>query len=483
MAKLYGLIPAAGKGTRAYPYTSRTPKGMLRINGVPNIERNVAVLRDDLGITDICIVTGYHGGVIRDHFGDGSAFGVSIRYVHNDRIERGLAWTILLAREHIDDYFCTLLSDECYVGSNHRELLFFPYREALATCGIYTVRDREVIKANYAVEEEGGRITGLVEKPQEPPNNRLGSGTFVFSPQIFDRLEKAFADSGGGAVDLVSLLGRLVDEGEDVRSFTLTGRYTNINTRDSYQLAKYYVRDGIVDEAFKHLLVYSEGDEPDIAFTVREYMREPALDRVSVIVPHENSVADAVAATGAGIITCPPGVTLYGEKILHGLDSAEGDVLILTEADYSFHRRDISKLLGYIREADMVIGTRTTRQLIEQGSNMRGVVRLSHIILAKVMELLWWDFESRFTDVGCTFRAIWRSAFETIRENVSSRGPEFSAEMMIELLYARERVIEIPVSYYARSFSMFRKYQNAKTFFAMIRIIVGKRLGFGRSRR
>ena len=54
---------------------------------------------------------------------------------------------------------------------------------------------------------------------------------------------------------------------------------------------------------------------------------------------------------------------------------------------------------------------------------------------------------------------------------------------MIELLYARERVIEIPVSYYARSFSMFRKYQNARTFFAMIRTIVGKRLGLGRSRR
>jgi dTDP-glucose pyrophosphorylase len=477
MGRLYGLIPAAGKGTRAYPYTSRTPKGMLRINGVPNIERNIAVLRDDLGISDICIVTGYHGDVIREYFGDGNAFGVSIRYVHNEHIDRGLAWTILLARQHIDDYFCSLLSDECYVGSNHRELLFHPFRDALATCGVYNVRDREIIKANYSVEERNGRVTRLVEKPKAPPNNRLGSGTFVFSPRIFDLLEGAFAESGGGAVDLVSFRGSLVEAGEDVRSFTLTGRYTNINTRDSYQLAKYYVRDSIMDDAFKHLLIYSEGDEPDIAFTVREYLAEPSLDRVSVIVPRENSVAEEVAATGAGVITCPPEVTLYGEKILYGLDHAEGDLLILTEADYSFHVRDISKLLGYIREADMVIGTRTTRQLIEQGSNMRGIVRLSHIILAKTMEVLWWGFESRFTDVGCTFRAVWRSAFETIRPRVSSRGPAFSAEMMIELIYARERVIEIPVSYYARSFSMFRKYQNFRTFLSMLRVIIGKRFG------
>ncbi|MCI5139284.1 MAG: nucleotidyl transferase, partial [Candidatus Electrothrix sp. AR1] len=37
MKKLYGLIPAAGKGTRARPFTSALPKSMLDINGVPNL--------------------------------------------------------------------------------------------------------------------------------------------------------------------------------------------------------------------------------------------------------------------------------------------------------------------------------------------------------------------------------------------------------------------------------------------------------------
>lgn len=482
MSKLYGLIPAAGKGTRAYPYTHKTPKGMLRINGVPNIQRSIEILRDSLKIKDICIVTGYYGEEIRRFFGDGASFGVSIKYVHNDHIDRGLAWTVFLSREHIDDYFCVMLSDECYVDSNHGELLSFPYRDALATCGIYTVLDKELIKKNYSVETDGSRITRLIEKPRHPSSNLLGSGTFIFSPEIYSHLDEAFSSTGGEEVDLVSLLGSLCESGETLKHFPLTGRYTNINDRDSYHLAKYYVRDTILDRASKHLLIYSEGDEPDIAYTIAEYKRDTAIDRLSVILPEKNTIEKAVREAGADIILCPPGVVHYGEKIKHALEEAPGDILILTEAEYSFPRRDLPKLFSYLREADMVIGTRTTRQLCDQGSNMRGVVRIANIVLAKLLEFFWWDFEGRFTDVGCTFRAFWRSSYDTIRENIVTPGPEFSAEMMIELLQARERVIEIPVSYYSRSHSMFLKYQNFSTFLRILNLIVERRVKWvGRS--
>ena len=152
------------------------------------------------------------------------------------------------------------------------------------------------------------------------------------------------------------------------------------------------------------------------------------------------------------------------------------DIIVLTEADYSFSSRDVQKLFSYLRDADMVVGTRTTRQLIEQGSTMRGLVRLAHAGLGKLMELLWWDREARFTDAGCTFRAFWRSTFETIEPSLLSRGPEFSAEMMIACLDARLRVIEIPVNYFNRSASQIRAYQNAQTFWSFFGLIIRKRL-------
>ena len=450
---------------------------MLPINGAPNIERNIVIMRDELGIEDICVVTGYYGDAIRDYFGDGRRLGVKVTYAHNDAIDKGLAYSVLLGREHIDDYFCVILSDECYVGSNHRALLDFPYREALVTCGVMQVDDVELIKRNYSVEREGDRITGLIEKPKNVLTRLMGSGTFVFDPRIFACLDRAFSHAGGGAVDLVTLLGDLCRDGEPVKCFDLTGQYININDRDSLHHARYYVRDRCFDTVEKSLVIYSEGDEHDIGYTIREYAREDAISQIAVVVPHDNGIEDAIVRSGAEVIRCPPALTLYGEKLKYAIERVRGGIIILTEADYSFQHRDIGKLLAYLREADMVIGTRTTRQLIDQASNMRGLVRLANVWLAKLIELLWMSFDCRFTDVGCTFRGIWRGSFNTVKDHLVCPGPEFSAEMMVELLRARERIIEVPVSYYCRSFSMFRKYQNVTTFLRMLRLIVGRRLG------
>ena len=80
---------------------------------------------------------------------------------------------------------------------------------------------------------------------------------------------------------------------------------------------------------------------------------------------------------------------------------------------------DIDKFLTYLKESDMVIGTRTTRQMIEQGSNMDWLTRWANVVFAKFIELMWLnsdpDISPRLTDVGCTYRAIWRSSFEEIK--------------------------------------------------------------------
>jgi len=475
MEDLIGLIPAAGKGTRAYPYTHRIPKGMLPINGVPNIERLVVLMRDQLGIRNIVIVVGYQGQVIRRHLGDGSRLAVRITYLQNDELDKGWAWSVLLARPYVKTRCCVMLSDECYVDSNHAELLSFDHGDAMATCAVMPVTDTQQIRKNYAVRIAAGRITELVENPDTIFNNLLGLGTFVFHRRFFDHIAAAFEKNPQGEVDCVSLMANLCRDNQTVRAFEMRGNYVNINDRDSLQLAKYFVRESGYPHFSTTLLIYSEGDEDNLQLTIDEYRRVPGIDHMVVILPHRNTIADRVRANGVRILQCPPHVRLYGEKIKYAMDRAPGDILVLTEASYSFHARDLVKLQAYLKEADMVIGTRTTRQLIRQGANMRGIVRLANIALAKLLEVLWWERECRFTDVGCTFRAVWRSSYDRISGQLKSPGPEFSVEMMIELMRARERIIEIPVSYHGLSFSMYRKYQNLDTFKRMLRRIIASR--------
>ncbi|XOF32598.1 MAG: sugar phosphate nucleotidyltransferase [Candidatus Electrothrix sp. YB6] len=478
MSKLYGLIPAAGKGTRARPYTKALPKSMLQINGVPNLQRNIELMRDQLGITEIVIITGYLSGIIRETFGSGEQLGVTLHYIHNTELDKGLAWSILLGQEIIDDYFCVILSDECYVDSNHQQLKAVNFREAFAVCALKQVDDRELIRKNYAVRVQDDRITELIEKPTQIDNDILGCGTFVFSPEIFPLLEEEFRQAEKEYVEFVSFLDGQCREGRTVLPFRLSGSYVNINDRDSLSRAKFYERSSQFSRQRKALLIYSEGTEENVGFAIERYRKAvQQLDDMYLIVPEKNTIEQIGERHGIQIIRCPRGCDLYGEKIKYAFDRTEADILILTEADYAFPARDLDKLLAYMKEADMVVGTRTTRQMMEQRTDLEGPVRLANVFLAKLMELLWWRFEGRFTDVGCTFRAVWRTSYDAVRPRLTAAGPEFSAEMILEMLNHRMRVVEIPVNYNNVSRAMSARYRNIGTFQNFLQMLIRKRTG------
>ena len=96
----------------------------------------------------------------------------------------------------------------------------------------------------------------------------------------------------------------------------------------------------------------------------------------------------------------------------------------------------------------MVIGTRTTRQMMEQGSNLPGFYRWMNVFFGKFVEVLWWSQEPRYTDIGCIYRAVWKEAFVKIAPDLHRRDKTYSVEMMIEIMRYHMRCIEIPVSYY-----------------------------------
>ena len=99
--QLIGIIPAAGSGIRARPYTYELHKGMFLIDGKPNIQRHVELMRDEMGIEEIIIVLGYMGETITEFFGDGTEFGVRITYVENQHLDKGWAWSVLLAKPYM----------------------------------------------------------------------------------------------------------------------------------------------------------------------------------------------------------------------------------------------------------------------------------------------------------------------------------------------------------------------------------------------
>jgi len=297
MPELVGLIPAAGRGVRAYPYTNTIPKSMLEIDGVPVLQRNVELLRDQLQIRDMRIVVGHQGHVIREYFGDGGRFGVRITYVDNDRLDLELAYSIYIGSRDIRSYCCVVLADECYVGTNHRALLDTPYRDALATLCFIETDYVKHIRKNYVATFEDGRVTDLHEKPATVTGRLMGTGTYLLSSEVFRRLGDAFApDVEQGPRDWTSWLATLCRE--DARVVTLSsgahriGRiaFGNLGGEHHYFRWRAYGQSKLANLLFALELerrlsavgstIRSMAAHPGYAATNLQFAAPPLVDRV-----------------------------------------------------------------------------------------------------------------------------------------------------------------------------------------------------------
>jgi glucose-1-phosphate thymidylyltransferase len=149
---------------------------------------------------------------VRASCGDGKRFGVEIRYVHNPDVDRGLATALFAIEPEVRERFAFLLGDELYLGTNHARLT--DCADALAVCAILPTEDADVIRKNYGVALDDGRITALVEKPDAPLGPYAGVGTFLFDPAIFAHARATAPSARSGRVELIDVLDRAAHAGE-----------------------------------------------------------------------------------------------------------------------------------------------------------------------------------------------------------------------------------------------------------------------------
>jgi NDP-sugar pyrophosphorylase family protein len=470
-----GVVAAAGKGRRIHPRSIKVPKVMLEVAGKPLLVRNLELLRDQLGITEVYVVVGHLAEHIRTTVGDGGALGMQVRYLENPDVDAGLGTVLQVVEPHVREPFVMVLGDELYLETNHAELPAAA-EGAAVVCAVTETDDAEQIRKNYAVEMRDGRIVGLVEKPERIENPYLGCGTYVFSPEIFADAHATPRSPRTGRLELTDVIDHAARRGAVVRPFVLHGHYLNVNSVEDLNVANFMARALRFDQQRVSVVIPSYNEAASIGGVVRDFA--PLVHEVLVM---DNQSADGTAdlARAAGAVVHSRPLSGYGDALRQAMDAASGDIFVLVEADGTFRAKDLGKLLEYLKDADMVVGTRTTRQMIEQGANMDGILRWGNVVVGKLIEALWWSLEPRFTDVGCTYRAIWRDAYRRIRPHLTRVDAAFSPEMMIEMLRVEGRIIEVPVSYYRRrggeSKHSSSRWHSVRTGLKMIGLILTKR--------
>jgi UTP--glucose-1-phosphate uridylyltransferase len=230
------VIPAAGLGTRFLPATKSSPKEMLPIVDKPTIQY---VIEEAVtaGISDILIVTGRGKRAIEDHFDrnfelehylekDGKhdllrevRMSTEIAEIHYRRQgdPLGLGHAVSIAREHVgDEPFAVMLGDDIMVDDAAllRRMLDAYDRYGRSVIALQEVPHEDISSYGCAepewVEGDLVQVKSIVEKPkpENAPSDLAVIGRYLFTPEIFDALDRISPGANGELqlTDAIALL-------------------------------------------------------------------------------------------------------------------------------------------------------------------------------------------------------------------------------------------------------------------------------------
>ena len=213
------VVLVAGKGTRMEPLTSDCPKVMLQVANKPILEHilNSAI---QAGIEGFVFITGYLEQQIREYFGDGSKWGVSIDYVQQKE-QLGTANAIGYAKGHVEEAFLVLNGD-MLIGQEDLKTLLSRTEEA-----VICVKEVENPSDFGVLEVENNKVVRIIEKPKNPPTNLANAGVYLFRESIFDFIDRTQA-SVRKEFEITDSIQMLIDSGAAVGYSPLEGRWIDI---------------------------------------------------------------------------------------------------------------------------------------------------------------------------------------------------------------------------------------------------------------
>jgi D-glycero-D-manno-heptose 1,7-bisphosphate phosphatase len=174
------VILAGGLGTRLKPLTDFMPKPMISIHSRPFLEYLLSLLKDN-GIHEVVILLGYLHEKISGHFGDGSDFGLRLKYSIGDvSFETGTR--IKHAAHLLDDHFLLMYCDN-YWPLNLKALTDFHIKQG--TCSTVTVyTNKDGLTKNNTFVDHDGYVIKYDKSRKDPDLNGVEIGFFILSREI-----------------------------------------------------------------------------------------------------------------------------------------------------------------------------------------------------------------------------------------------------------------------------------------------------------
>src|SRR5438045_8933930 len=234
MAKIdRAVLLAPGRGTQMLGLTAELPKPMIKVPGKP-ILLHIVVGLQAAGIKGFLIIVGYHGDAVREYFGDGTCFGLQIRYA-TQVVQDGTGRVVDLARHFVGQSpFILSYGDILVDPVNYKSIVDL----ANDVEAIVSVKQNEDASKGGAVfVNERMEVTDIREKsqPGETTSPWYNAGIYAFRSSIFEWTAK-LQPSPRGEYELTDAIRELAQSGRKVQALELSGEWADV--RDPEIIAK-----------------------------------------------------------------------------------------------------------------------------------------------------------------------------------------------------------------------------------------------------
>jgi mannose-1-phosphate guanylyltransferase len=295
---LEAILLVGGKGTRLRPLTLSVPKPLLPTAGVPFLAHQLSRAAAS-GVTRVVLATSYRSEMFAECFGDGSAFGLEMDYVHEvEPLGTGGGIRNAAARLHSGpEDPVVVLNGDILSGHDLRAQLDL-HRKADAAVTLHLVEVDDPSRFGCVPTDDGGRVTAFLEKTPHPVSNRINAGCYVYTRRAIDQIPPGRVVS----VERETFPG-LIESGQTVMGYVDNAYWLDVGTPEAF------VR-GSCDLVLGHLASPAVPGETG----------QGALLLPGSVVD-ESATVDGGSTVGAGAVV-GPGAVVTGSVLFDGVTVA-----------------------------------------------------------------------------------------------------------------------------------------------------------------
>jgi dTDP-glucose pyrophosphorylase/predicted transcriptional regulator len=220
------VLMAGGFGERLKPLTDSVPKPLLKVGSKPILE-NILNQFIDSGFYNFYISTHYRPDMLREYFGNGGKWNVSIEYIHEKK-PLGTAGGLGLLPRNLINLPIIIMNGDLLTKIDFKELLDFHLKEG----GDATVCARQYdFQVPYGViETTGKQITSIEEKPIH--KFFVNAGIYVLNPSMLDTID------GNSYLDMPNFLEEKINNLRQISMFPVHEYWLDVGRMDQFDKAQ-----------------------------------------------------------------------------------------------------------------------------------------------------------------------------------------------------------------------------------------------------